>query len=255
MPPLDVADLAAFWDFQNETLLDKSLNQLRLRERGGTVARSADGVFGPASVELGRGAWLAIPRAECLALDIHGPEAQLSVVAWVKRQRSSYGGCQAVAGMWNEHGWRQYCLFLNLHIHNSAEQVGAHISAVGGPTPGEKYCMDAAIGATPVPFDTWTCIAMTYDGRHAAAWLDGRLDRRGDRNPYLYPDGIYTGGSEGSDFTVGAVPRPEWVDENRQPHGAVVANPFHGRLGGLAIYRRALAAEELEALAAIGQTG
>lgn len=253
--PLDIADLVAFWDFQGETWRDLGPNRLQLKEYGGPLPRREEGVFGPSSVELGSGSWLGMPRGECAALDIHGPDAQLSVVAWVKRRRSSYGGCQAVAGMWNEHGWRQYCLFLNLHIHDSAEQVGAHVSAIGGPTPGEKYCMDAAIGATPIPFDTWSCIAMTYDGHQAAAWLDGRLDHRGARNPYSYPEGIFNGGSTGSDFTVGAVARPEWVDENRRPHGAVTANPYHGLLGGLAVYRRALGAAEFSALALAGHAG
>ena len=109
--------------------------------------------------------------------------------------------------------------------------------------------MDAAIGATPVPFGVWQCAAMSYDGKHARAWLNGELDAREERNPYAYAGGIFDGGAKGADFTVGAVQRPEWVDENREPHGAVTANPFHGLLGGLAVFHRALTAEEIRALA------
>ncbi len=150
--------------------------------------------------------------------------------------------------MWNEHSKRQYCLFLNLRIKNSAEQVGAHISAIGSASPGEKYCMDAAIGATPVPLHVWQCVAITYDGTTARAYLNGRLDVRGDLNPYSYVGGIFDGGVDGADFTVGAVLRPEKVDDGFQEHGSVFANQYYGLLGGLAVYRRALTADEIQKL-------
>ena len=52
------------------------------------------------------------------------------------------------------------------------------------------------------------------------------------KNPYYFPDGI---GDNGSDFTVGAV----FVD-NR------IGNYFKGEIGGLAVYDRALSAEEVK---------
>lgn len=250
--PDEIPGLLAFWDFQEaegENRISKGVRPFSLQERDGAITREKDGVFGPYSARLGGGAWFCLPRGGSGALNIHGPNAQVSVVGWIKRRRVDYTGCQAVAGMWNEHGLRQYCLFLNLKIHDSMEQVGAHISSIGTATPGFKYCMDAAIGATAVPFDSWECVAISYDGREAKAYLNGELDARGERNPFAYPGGIFDGGPNGADFTVGAVQRPEWVDENRQPHGAVTANPFHGLIGGLAIYNRALTAEEMRALA------
>ncbi len=250
---ISMDNLICFWDFQElagSPRIGRGPERMVLREGGGQVPTVRQGVFGPKSARFGGGHYLYIPRAELKRLDIHGHEAQLSVVAWLKRRRGGEGwACQAVAGIWNEHARRQYAMFLNLQIHDSAEQVGAHISGIGGATPGYKYCMDAAIGATPVPFDLWQCCAITYDGHHARAYLNGRLDERGDRNPYAYPHGIFDGGVDGGDFTVGAVTRPQTVSDDLRDVGSIIANRFHGLLGGLAIFDRALKPAEIDALA------
>jgi hypothetical protein len=260
---LSTPDLVCFWDLQEAggDRVGRGPNRYRLREHGGRVERAeppGGAVFGRYAARFA-GGWrdggmLLARRAECPGLDIHGPRAQVSVVAWVLRDPTPPDRawqCQAVAGMWNEHSRRQYCLFLNLRIHESAEQVGAHVSAVGGPTPGFKYCMDAAIGATPVPAGRWQCAAISYDGEAARAYLNGRLDERGDRNPYRYAGGIFDGGPGGADFTVGAVTRPEKVTEDKREHGSIVGNRFAGLLGGLAVFRRALTAAEMHHLAAL----
>lgn len=255
------AGLVSFWTFQEPAgaaRIATGRAPLALREAGGIVPRAEDGIFGPYSAAFRGDAltqpWLQIARADCPQLNFHGRDAKLSIVAWVKRHfvPTQETACQAVAGMWNEHGKRQYCLFLNLRIHESAEQVCAHVSHVGGPTPGFKYCMDAAIGATRVPFDRWQCVAITYDGEYARAYLNGVLDHRGDRNPYHYPHGLFDGGSAGADFTVGAVARPqrvEMIDGKPVEIGTVQANCFRGLLGGLAVYDRALTDDELKSLA------
>ncbi|MES2462261.1 MAG: LamG-like jellyroll fold domain-containing protein [Armatimonadota bacterium] len=251
-----VPGLLCFWDFQEKAgqeRVSRIGEPYRLREVKAPVERVEGGIFGPYAARFARDSAgsLAIPRANCPALNIHGPRAQVSLIAWIKRDPThpkDAGACQAVAGMWNEHARRQYCLFLNLRIHESAEQVGAHISHLGGATPGFKYCMDAAIGATKVPPSTWQCVAITYDGVFARAYLNGRLDERGDRNPYRYEGGIFDGGPDGADFTVGAVLRPERVDEQFVAHGSVLANRFYGLLGGLAVYRRALSDAEISAI-------
>ncbi len=249
---LGTPGLVSFWDFQEPAGVPhvaKGPQASPLREPAGAVEVVHEGVFGQRSLRFGDGPYAMIPRAELGRLNIHGPRAQVSVVTWLKRSGSDYGGCQAVAGVWNEHARRQYCLFLNLHIWDSAEQVGAHISGIGGATPGYKYCMDAAIGATPVPLQQWVCCAISYDGRHARAYLDGRLDERGDRNPYAYDLGIFDGGPSGGDFTVGAVTRPDHVDDQFHDVGSVIANRYHGLMGGLAVFDRALPAPEIARLA------
>ena len=100
--------------------------------------------------------------------------------------------------------------------------------------------MDASIGATPVPFDTWQCVGFTYDGQAAYSYRNGRLDARPGRNPYPYPHGLFDGGPHGADFTVGAVDR-----------SGVMGNWFAGGLAGLAVFDRALTATEMHALCAL----
>lgn len=253
---LRFSGLVAFWDFQGGSLRSLTPPNLTLKSGGVAPALVDDGIFGPSSLgfeaygDLAR-SFLYLPADDAGPLSFGGRSAQLTVVAWIKRRRSSYTGCQFIAGVWNEHHRRQYGLFLNLKIWDSADQVGAHVSQHGGPTPGYPYCMDVAIGATPVPFETWHCVAMTYDGSQAAAWLDGRLDIRDPpgepgRNPFYLPGGL---NAESADFTVGAVYRPGRVEPDPQggfrETGSLIGNPFVGLLGGLALFRRALTAEEL----------
>lgn len=254
--------LISFWTFQEPAGSQRvSVGQtpLRLIEQGGVVPRAEDGVFGPYSAAFlsteRTQPWFHIARRDSAAINFQGPRARFTIIAWVKRRHvpGLEWSCQALAGMWNEHAKRQYCLFLNLRIHDSAEQVCAHISHVGGPTAGFKYCMDAAIGATPVPFDRWQCVAITYDAEYARAYLNGKLDSRGDRNPYHYPHGLFDGGEGGADFTVGAVARPERVEMvNGKPveHGNVQANCYRGLLGGLAIFDHPLSDDQLLRIAA-----
>ena len=116
--------------------------------------------------------------------------------------------------------------------------VCGHLSNVGGPTPGYRYCVDGAMGATAVPWDEWHTVAMAYDGVAGTAWLDGRLDARPGLNPYPMAGGLHDGGPRGSDFTVGAVHR-----------SGEMGNFFRGRIAALAVYRRALTPAEHLALA------
>ncbi|MDF2722589.1 MAG: hypothetical protein K0Q59_2264, partial [Paenibacillus sp.] len=218
--------LISFWSFQEnggEARVSAGPHAYRLSEMNGPIVRDNDGVFGPYSARVEFGQWFRIPRPECPALDLHGEQAQVTVAGWLKWGRSAYNGCEAIAGMWDEsRKMRQYCLFLNLRIWDSAEQVCGHVSSVGGPTPGYKYCMDAAIGQTPITRDEWHFVAFTYDGKEAKAYLDGRLDVREQFNPYRYEEGLFDGGADGADFTVGA------VDRSGEP-----GNFFTGSLGGL----------------------
>ena len=195
--------------------------------------------LGGTALQIDEGQWLRIPRRACPLLDIHGPAGQLTVVAWIKRRRKSNTECEFIAGQWNESGGnRQYGLFLNIGVWQERDQVCGHLSHVGGPTPGYKYCIDGAMGATPVPWDEWVCVAMSYDGQAGYAWLNGALDLRPGLNPYPLAGGLHDGGAVGSDFTVGAVHR-----------GGEMGNFFCGLLAGLAVYRRALTPAEIFALA------
>lgn len=248
--PTEVRGLISFWDFAEEAGKERVAQgqAYKLREMQGPIARAEDGVFGKHSAELKEGQWFRIPREECPALDLHGKEARVSVVAWVKRgaKKSAW---QAVAGLWDEsRGKRQYCLFLDAARRTKStdltrdpcrDLIHGHVSAVGGPTPGDKFCITYASGATKVPLDAWHAVAMTYDGKHSRVYLDGKLDAVEPYNPFPYADGLYDAGPTGADFTVGSV-----------SVGGKPGNFFVGRLGGLAIYDRALSDEELASLCA-----
>ncbi len=241
--PLELPGLISFWDFAEAPGSDRVArgpHPYRLHEMGRPIARVDGGIFAPHAANLETGDWLRAPRADCPALNLHGPAAQVSVVAWIRRAPQTPVHCEAIAGMWNEtERLRQYCLFLNLHIWESSDQVCGHVSSIGGPTPGFKYCMDTSVGATPVPFHAWQCVGFTYDGAFARSYLGGQLDVRPERNPYPYPGGLFDAGPSGSDFTVGAVHR-----------SGVMGNWYAGVLGGLAIFNRALNDAEMAALAA-----
>ncbi len=229
------------WWFQEDTgalRISEGKHAYALREQGGPIARvTDDGVRGGHSVELREGQWFNLPRAECPALNRHG-RVPVSVVAWVKRAPKNFKQCQAVAGMWNETGeTRQYCLFLDLTIWDSADSVCGHVSATGKPSPGYEYCMEAGIGARPVTLGEWHQVAFTFDGDWVRVFLDGKLDYRPGLSPYYWPHAINEVGARGSDFTVGAVFR--WGE---------MGNFFVGRLGGLAVYEVALTENEIAAL-------
>lgn len=235
---LSIPNLLCLWDFAGkQPLRSKGKYTYQLQEPTNKIPVVNDGVLSENSLDIKEHEYLTIPRADCPGLNIRGENAQVTVLAWVKRQVKSRDNieCEAIAGMWNEtQKKRQYCLFLNIRLHNSKSQVCGHISGVGGPTPGEKWCIDVSIGQTPVRYDEWTFVAMTYDGHVIKSYRNGQFDARADRNPYPYEGGIFDGGDDGADFTVGAVHRL-----------GAIGNDFVGQLGGLAIFDRALSADEI----------
>ena len=236
---LNTSNLVSFWDFQEkstEGYKAQGKHSCFLEEMVENIEMVQDGIFGESSLRFKEGDWLNIPRNKCGDLNIGGKDGEVTVIAWVKREKKSNNQCEAVAGMWNEENkQRQYCLFLNLSIHDGNQQVCGHISSVGGPTPGQRWCMDASIGSTEVELGNWHCIGFTYDRTHIKSYLDGVLDERETMNPYFYPEGIFLGDENGSNFTVGGVYR---LGE--------MGNWFTGLLGGLAVYDRALTAEEMK---------
>ena len=226
-----------FWDFGEPDGVHTARGKMRYSLTGGdgNPPVAGGGLFSSLCAEMGRGRYFTIPRGECLTLNFSGTRSRFSIAAWIRRRVKAEPECQAIAGMWNETtAQRQYCLFLDLRIHDSRDQVCGHISATGGPTEGYPYCMDASIGATPVPYDKWCCIACTYDGSTAVSYLNGRLDASEGKNPYYYGRPLFPPAAGGADFTVGAVDR-----------GGEMGNWFEGHLGGLAVYDRTLTPDSL----------
>ena len=230
---LDIPGLVCFWNFSSaNSLISKSQHPYRLRKKNEQQANQA----AIKTLEIKEGEYYYIPRAECKALNIHGKNAEVTIIAWIKRAEKSYIQCEAIAGMWNEtEKKRQYCLFLNLRLFDSADQVCGHVSGVGGPTKDQKWCIDAAIGQQKVNYGEWNFVAFSYDGAEIRSYLNGEFDERQDRNPYPYLEGIFDAGENGSDFTVGAVHR---LGE--------MGNNFVGEIAGLAVFNKALTSSELK---------
>lgn len=171
------------------------------------------------------------------------------MLAWIKWETTPAWGAGAfIGGVWNEYmKARQYALFLNLGVCEPKDAVVGHISAVGGPTPGHKYCVTRACSGKPVPHDKWQCVGMTYDGLAIRAYLNGELYQEPQNNPFPYPKGIYRPptDAQGANFGVGA----NFVNET-SGGPALVHNRFNGLLGGLAVYGSALSTEQVAAACA-----
>lgn len=229
-------DLCAAWDFSRPSPLSAFIGDCVLLERAGNVKLAPPGLGQYGCIRLRHGQWLE--AAPSSALYRSGTVSQVSVLAWLKRNRKAENECEFLAGVWNEtDSQRQYGLFLNLAIHESGHQVGGHISSTGGPSIGSPWCLEAAIGATAVSYDEWHGVAFTYDGSTATCYLDGKCDERPSRNPASFPGGLCLSNSP---FTVGAVSR-----------SGKMGNWFCGDLGGLAVFHRALFPEEMAQLTQI----
>ncbi|WP_339613764.1 LamG-like jellyroll fold domain-containing protein [uncultured Rubinisphaera sp.] len=217
---------------------------LELLEHNGPVKTLEAGPFGSA-IKINQGQWLSIPREKIGPLDIHGPDAQVTVVAWIHRNKTSYW--QAIAGVWDEtRGKRQYCLFLNASKQTdyrtmtrvpSKDRFQGHVSAVGSKTPNDEACITYATSGQTVPMEGWHSLAMTYDGKEVRLYLNGELSEAEGMNPFLYPEGLFDGGQEGADFTVGS------VNVAGKP-----GNFLGATLGGIAVFDRALTASEIKSL-------
>lgn len=248
---LAVPQLVSFWDFQEpagQPRVARGAHPAALVDGGDPVGRSDDGLFGPHSAHFKSGQWLRMPRKELGTLNIHGREAQVTLIAWVRRETKTFW--QSIAGVWDEtHKKRQYMLFLNARGRTDAvkmqreacqDLIHGHISSVGGPTPGHQVCISYASSHTPVGFDRWHMLAISYDGQFIRAYLDGRLDASERFNPFPYDEGIFDGGPDGAEFTVGA----------NHVAGIENNNRFGGKIAGLAVFDRKLTDEELASLAA-----
>ncbi len=224
----------ALWDFSaGESLESTGTVNYKLIKANDLVSFKEDEYT--KYLDIQEGGYLYIPRKDCPALDFHGERSKFTIVAKLNRREKSYRQCEAIAGMWNEtRKKRQYYLFLNLMQKESGDQVCGHVSDVGGPTPGHKWAMDASIGKTPIAYGEWVTVAFSFDGQYAKSYLNGKLDRREDLNPYKFGKGLFDGGRDGSDFTVGAVDR---LGE--------IGNFFVGGIAKLVVYDKALSEQEI----------
>lgn len=243
----EVSGPVCFWNFdeaEGAPRVSEGVENYSLEEVNGPIARVEGAAPGKQAVRIKAGQYFRIPEGQFKAIDFHGPNAQLSVVALVRRQASSHW--QAIAGIWNEtKGQRQYCLFLNATTRSDSrimkrfptkDEVHGHVSDVGGPTEGHPFCITYSSSGITVPLKKWTMVAMTFDGKASRVYVDGKFVAEEGYNPYPLKGGLFNGNAE---FTVGAVDR-----------SSEMGNFFNGELDELAIYSRALSEKELKALAA-----
>jgi len=242
--------LIAFWDFSDTTgtPIAGSAKNVKLLPFN-TPKFSAEGPLSGKSILLnGKTDYWYIKHEKSSTLDIK--TNSVTVIAWVKWN----GGTGFVAGKWNEYengGKRQYGLFVSLPYYNGDSKVCGHISKNGGATSPFPYSIDYAASPQKVPLSTWVCIAFTYDGADIKSYFNGEFkasepelikNTKGFikeklegliqvKNPYHYPDGM---GNNGSDFTIGGVQLKKGM-----------GNFFKGEIGGIAIFNKALKAEEI----------
>lgn len=119
------------------------------------------------------------------------------------------------------------------------EKVSGHVSATGGASPGQPWCYEVSLGATPVPWDEWVCVGMIYDGKYIHSYYNGKFDAAEGWNPYEQAGGIFDPGESGADFVIGH------SDVKR----ADANNQFVGIVGGIAVFKRALSDQEMARLA------
>ena len=253
--------LVALWDFSENPGAPRKargVGEFPLREMKGEVERVAEGPLSGFSAHMKDSAYFSIPHSETGRLNIHGKDRGITVMGWVNWA----GKTGFVGGMWNEYtdgGKRQYGLFVHLPHYNGAEQVCGHISWTGKPTPPFPYSSDYSASRQTLTKGSWHFVAFTYDGTEIRSYLDGKFEARDpelirntagfeglpdgiieSKNPYYFPHGI---GNNGSDFTVGAVVLSRGL-----------GNFFEGKIGGLAVFDRALSAEELQEIQQLTMT-
>lgn len=244
--------LVAFWDFSEKAGKPRKAigkGKFPLAENKGTIPRAEEGPLSGYSAVFRDSAYLSLPNSKTGALNIHGKNRGVTVMAWVKWE----GKTGFVGGMWNEYasgGKRQYGLFVSLPYYNGGDQVCGHISWTGKPTPPFPYSIDYSSSTQIVQKRQWQFVAFTYDGQYIRSFLNGEFEAREpelidhtkgfpgypegithSKNPYFFPEGM---GNNGSDFTVGAVLLARGM-----------GNYFRGQIGGLAVFDRALSPEEI----------
>ncbi|WP_167106242.1 LamG domain-containing protein [Mycobacterium sp. DL592] len=268
----------AVWDFQDDQEGGKTVTAvhgaelLTLTARGTkTVVKDAAdrGPFGPSLVLDGETVF--VKDGDIGALDVTKSGNQVSVVNWVKdtadNHDDNFNGTACRAGSHCEGGpdsARQYASYFDAirYIGWSHGHYTPHIGAQDGPSPGYPYNRDYAASArkyfTGVGQGQWHMEAFTYDGETITAYVDGLSDvwkavaepapdepgyslhQTVDRNPFFLGKPINNSPTT-KRFSIGAAVSGEPPDF----HGV---NFTDGKLGGVAVFNRALTADEIMAI-------
>ena len=276
--------LVAFWTFGEAPgeprLSVGTKDKFPLQEVNGPIARVQGGPFSGYAAEFNGQQYLKLPYADTGALNISGPDAQVSMFAVVRIVDLNHS--RTIAGIWSEGkganddtGARQYALLMHMPAYGGTRQLTPHISSEGGVTrradgSAFPWCCDYAATRSEVPEDKWCTLGFTYDGKFIAVYLNGVLEVRpldakqdkrndpyfthegphgGDRgmNPYYHGRGIFK-----YDPQKHAQTKPDggadFTVAARYAGGSYFHEATKGRFGGLAVFNRALTKEEMKRL-------
>ena len=276
--------LVAFWTFgeaPGEPRLSVGTeDKFPLQEVHGPIARVEGGSFSGYTAEFNGKQYLKLPYADTGALNISGPDAQVSMFAVVRIIDLKQS--RTIAGMWSEGkganddtGTRQYSLLMNMPTYGGPRQLTPHISSEGGVTrradgSAFPWCCDYAASKSEVPEEEWCTLGFTYDSKYISAYINGVLEDRpldakkdkrtdpyftkegpngGDRgmNPYYHGRGIFA-----YDPEKHAKTKPDggadFTVGARYAVGSFFREATKGRFGGLAVFDRALTKNEMKKL-------
>jgi hypothetical protein len=232
--------------------------------------------FGPLSASISLAQMLEVPETFELAplLNIHGDNATLTVVAWLKpssyyansSHRPDFGH---VAGIWSEAiNVRTYVMFCPSSSRGgekpwNVSHLDAEISRTGGTMqPACRWSTSYALGSAAIVPGAWHMTAMTFDGEFIRAYVNGSLDFRAPHrlNPpesmcnetWQNPASVRTW-SNRSSWGPGGDPLSEnttnFAVGGQGAPSSGLGHSWVGQMGGLAVYDRALDPEELLAMA------
>jgi hypothetical protein len=227
------------------------------------------GPFGPSLVLDGKTVFVKDGDIGGLDVTRNGGN-QVTVVNWVNDTAGTHdemgAGISFRAGSHCEGGpeaARQYGSYFDaIRYISSHGHYTPHIGAQDGPSPGFAYNHDYAASAreyfTGVGQGQWHMEAFTYDGEKIIAYVDGLADEwkavaeppppepgfiehpTVDRNPY-FAGKLINRSSTMKRFSIGAAVLGEPPSFNGW-------NFTTGKLGGVAVFNRALTAEEIMAI-------
>ena len=233
--------------------------------------------FGPRSASIDSGQFLVVPNTSTAApfLDIHGDNATLSLVVWARadmrfeRGKATSGSLNFghLAGIWSEPlGARRYVIFGRAprgHPINGSSHLDVEVSRTGINSPPCRWSISYAVGSAHVRYGDWNMLALTFDGSAIRSYVNGTLDTRSPHRLHPASDpcnetwanpasiDIWTNRSR---WGPGGDPRTRnqtdfAVGGQKGKPGSGIGHPWTGRVGGLAVYSRALTASELQAMA------
>jgi hypothetical protein len=174
-----------------------------------------------ADFEAGNSEYLSITDAAQAGLGVTG---NLTICGWAKPETNGVNG--ALAAKYTAGGdQRSYALYLSSTGSARAILSGDGSATVTAESPGSQWSAG-----------TWIHVAVVYDGTDIRVYLDGALASNGASNPATYSGGIYNSSAA---FNIGA-----W--------NAGASLWFDGLLDEMAVFDRALSADEVAGIAAYG---